>query len=114
MHRTPVALLAASALALASCSSAADSEPPKATATVIKTPSLSATEQREACVDAWSNALQKDADTDLDQEPAECDGLREDDQMDRYMEGLQKRNAINRGDVQECLDDPPCTSLPIP
>lgn len=94
---TTIAVLAAAVLALAGCSSSDDSEPPKATATVTKTPELSAAEQREACVEAWSDALLEDADTDLDQKPGECEGLPGDDQMDRYMEGMQKRNAINRG-----------------
>ncbi|WP_309029113.1 hypothetical protein [Streptomyces alfalfae] len=95
-HITITAILATAALALAGCSSADDSEPPKATATVTKTPKLSVAEQREACVDAWADVLLDDADAELEAEPGECDGLSEGDQMDRYMEGLQKRNEINR------------------
>jgi hypothetical protein len=48
-------------------------------------------------VDAWADALLKDADLWMDAEPAECKGLPRDDRLDRYMEGLQKRNEINRG-----------------
>ncbi|WP_055696503.1 hypothetical protein [Streptomyces silaceus] len=97
MRRTAItALLTAAALALAGCSSSDDSEPPKATKTVTKTPKLSAAEQREACVDAWADVLLADEDAELEAEPEECDGLPDDDQLDRYMEGMQKRNEINR------------------
>jgi hypothetical protein len=72
---------------------------PKPTITVTKTstPPLSAEEARAACVDAWADALLEDADLGMDAEPAECKGLPRDDRLDRYMEGLQKRNEINRG-----------------
>ncbi|MFD9864473.1 hypothetical protein [Streptomyces alboflavus] len=96
MRRTATALLAAATLTLAGCSSSDDSEPSKATATVTKTPRFSAAEQREACVDAWAEVILDNADAELDQEPTECTDLPRDDRMDRYMQGLQKRNAINR------------------
>ena len=100
--RHTTALLAA-ALLLAGgavgCSSDSSDPDPKPTATVTKTatPSLSTTEARAACVDAWAQALLKDAKLSVDEEPAECAGLPGDDRLDRYMEGIQKRNAINRG-----------------
>lgn len=80
------------------CSDSSDPDP-KPTATVTKTaaPSLSTTEARAACVDAWAQALLKDAKLSVDDEPKECEGLPGDDRLDRYMEGMQKRNAINRG-----------------
>ena len=99
--RHTTALLAAALLLAAGavgCSDSSDPDP-KPTATVTKTaaPSLSTTEARAACVDAWADALLEDADLGVDDEPAECKGLPGDDRLDRYMEGMQKRNAINRG-----------------
>ena len=99
MHRT-TALTAAVLLAVlgavgcSSESSGGDSQP---TATVTTTPALSPEEARAACVDAWADALLDDPDLGVDAEPAECEGLSGDDRLDRYMEGLQRRNAINRG-----------------
>lgn len=91
-----VVLLAAGA---AGCSSESSDGDPKPTATVTKTstPSLSTTEARAACVNAWADALLEDADLEVDAEPSECAGLPGDDRLDRYMEGMQKRNEINRG-----------------
>lgn len=102
MRRTTVLLAVTLALAgagVTGCSGSSDGGDPKPTATVTKTatPSLSTTEARAACVDAWAQALLKDADLSVDDEPAECAGLPGDDRLDRYMEGMQKRNAINRG-----------------
>jgi len=101
MHRT-TALTAAVLLAVlgaAGCSSESSSGDTQPTATVTKTttPALSPEEARAACVDAWADALLDDPDLGVDAEPAECEGLPGDDRLDRYMEGLQKRNAINRG-----------------
>lgn len=83
---------------VADCSSDSDGGP-KQTATVTKTatPALSTAEARAACVDAWAEALLQDAKLSVDDEPAECAGLPGDDRLDRYMDGMQKRNAINRG-----------------
>jgi hypothetical protein len=100
MRRTTVLLAVLLTVgAVAGCSDSSGGDDPKPTATVTKTatPSLSTTEARAACVDAWAQALLKDADLGMDAEPAECKGLPGDDRLDRYMEGLQKRNAINRG-----------------
>lgn len=101
MRRTTTALLAAllAVGGVAGCSDSSGADDPKPTATVTKTatPPLSADEARAACVDAWADALLKDADLGMEEEPAACKGLPGDDRLDRYMEGLQKRNEINRG-----------------
>ncbi|WP_328436922.1 hypothetical protein OHA71_06515 [Streptomyces sp. NBC_00444] len=115
MRRTTTVLLAAACLlALAGCSS--DSDEPESTPTVTVTapPSLSAAEAKQACTDAWHTLMTAD-DYDPDSEPAtpvECEGL--EGQADMYMEALQARNAENRARVDECLEDPKCTSVPIP
>jgi hypothetical protein len=98
--RHTTALLATVLLALvgaAGCSSEPSAGDPKPTTTKTSAPALSPEEARAACVDAWADALLDDPDLGVDAEPAECEGLPGDDRLDRYMEGLQKRNAINRG-----------------
>lgn len=99
--RHTTALLAATlllAVGAAGCSDSGSDEPkPEVTVTKTAAPSLSTTEARAACVDAWAQALLKDADLGVDDEPKECAGLPGDDRLDRYMEGMQKRNEINRG-----------------
>ncbi|MFD5493377.1 hypothetical protein ACFWH4_10725 [Streptomyces sp. NPDC127091] len=101
MRRTAAVLLAAAIAAggAVGCSNSSEGGEPKATATVTatKTPTLSAEEARVACVEAWADTLQQDAEAGVDQEPVECVGLPEGDRLDRYMEGLQERNARNRG-----------------
>jgi hypothetical protein len=100
MRRTTTALLAVllTVGGVAGCSDSGGDDPkPAVTVTKTATPSLSAEEARAACVDAWADALLEDADLGVDDEPKACAGLPGDDRLDRYMEGLQKRNAINRG-----------------
>lgn len=102
MRRTTTAGTVLLAVLLAGgCSSGDDGgggDPkPSPSATQPAAPSLSEAEARAACVDAWADALLKDPKLGVDQEPAECAGLPGDDRLDRYMEGLQRRNAINRG-----------------
>lgn len=110
MRRTAVALLAAVTLALSGCS---DSEPerPAVTATATKAPERSQAELRAACVDAWAEAINADADAE---EPAVCADVEGAQHADMYMEGLQQRNQANRDEIAECVDDPSCTSVPIP
>ncbi|MFF9215611.1 hypothetical protein [Streptomyces viridosporus] len=111
--RTTIAIGALLLAALTACSSGSDDKPdePNATATATKTVDQAAA--RQACIDAWAEALQ-DAEVSSEDEPAACDGLPEGDKLDRYMEGLAQRNEANRDEVQDCLDDPTCTSMPIP
>ncbi|MFK4099370.1 hypothetical protein ACI2L1_04655 [Streptomyces sp. NPDC019531] len=115
MRRTTTAVLAVCALALAGCSSS-DQEPEKKTVTVTatKTPELSATEQRTACVDAWAAVIQANTDAGPEDTPTECGSVPEDDQLDVYTEGLQQRNEANRAEIDACVADPTCTSVPIP
>jgi hypothetical protein len=107
--------MAAAVLALAGCSSSdgsgggGDDGKPTASAS----PTLDAAAQREACVTAWAKAIQAGQE-DVDPEPEACVGLPADDRLDRFMEGMQQRNKANREGVAECLEDPTCTSLPIP
>jgi hypothetical protein len=113
---TTAALLTAAVLALAGCAGSGGDSKPEATATVTapKTPELSAAEQRAACVDAWAVLLQGDADLGIEDAPAECGSVPDGDQLDVYMDGLAQRNQANRDAVGECVDDPSCTSVPVP
>ncbi|MFE7856031.1 hypothetical protein [Streptomyces sp. NPDC057403] len=111
MRRTTIALLAATSLGVAGCSSSGDSKP-QPTVTVTKTPKLSAAEQQQTCVDAWAKAYH--ASTDPTETPAACDGLAEEAQTKAQFDGLMKRNKENIQAGQDCLADPACTSLPVP
>lgn len=113
-HTTAAVLLTAAAFALTGCSSSDPKPEATVTATATKTPTQSAAELRAACVNAWAAVLQEDADSDPDQAPSDCAGVPESDQLDAYMDGLQQRNQANRDSAKDCLDDPTCTSLPIP
>lgn len=113
MRHTTTVLLAVVCLAVAGCSSGG--EPAKTvTATVTASPSLSEAEAKQACVDAWLTVLTADG-YDPDAEPVtpgECGGLS--GQATMYAEALAARNQANRDELDECLDDPSCTSVPIP
>lgn len=100
---TAVALLAAS-LALAGCSSSSSHDKPTPTVTVTKTPKLSAAEQTKACVDAWADAIDRDA--SADDTPAACEGLSDSAQLDAYMKGLSERNRRAQASFKACTDDP--------
>ncbi|MFF1400224.1 hypothetical protein ACFVZD_41450, partial [Streptomyces sp. NPDC058287] len=77
--------------------SGGDDKPEKPAPTVTATQTVDRADAREACVDAWAQLLLDDSEAGVEDEPSECAGLPADDRLDRYMEGLQKRNAINRG-----------------
>jgi len=112
---TAIAVLTTAALALAGCSASAGDDPkPTATVTATKAPTLSAAEQRTACVDAWAALLQANSDAPSDQAPTACDDVPESDRLAAYVEGMQQRNQANRDTLTDCLDTPGCTSLPIP
>lgn len=111
MRRTTVALLAAVGLALSGCSSSSEPEKPAATVTAATTPKQSQAELRAACVDAWAEAIDAGAGAE---EPAVCADVEGAQHADMYMEGLRQRNQANRDEIAECMDDPSCTSVPIP
>ncbi|MFE2046649.1 hypothetical protein ACFXAZ_38210, partial [Streptomyces sp. NPDC059477] len=75
-------------------------------------------EDRQACVDAWAETISNrpagfDPDTDSDAEPDACAGIPGDDWLDAYTDGLQQSNETGRNEIDECLEDPSCTSIPI-
>ncbi|WP_112466679.1 hypothetical protein [Streptomyces triticisoli] len=115
MHtRTTAMAVAVLALVLSACSSKPDQPDATPTATATATPTIDQAAARQACVDAWADVLQADPDAGLEDEPVPCDGLPKGDRIDRYMEGLQQRNKANRDRVAACVEDPACTSVPIP
>lgn len=111
MRRATVALLAAVGLALSGCSSDSAPEKPAASVTATKAPERSQAELRAACVDAWAEAIDAGAE---DEEPAVCADVEGAQHADMYMEGLRQRNQANRDEIAECVEDPSCTSVPIP
>lgn len=104
-------ILLACLLALTGCSSDSEPEKPAVTVTATKTPERSQAELRAACVDAWAEAIDADADAE---EPAVCADVEGAQHADMYMEGLRQRNQANRDEIAECSEDPTCTSVPIP
>jgi hypothetical protein len=113
MHARTAACAALLTLAaLTACSGSSDGKPVAPTVTVTKT--IDPAVARTACVDAWADVIRQNDDVGIEDEPAACDGLPEGDRLDRYMEGLQQVSKANRDQVAECVDDPSCTSVPIP
>jgi outer membrane murein-binding lipoprotein Lpp len=111
MRRT-ITLLAAACLALAGCSSS-DSDgdkPAKPTPAASETPTLSAEEQVQACVDA----VAADPDGAEENRPAECAELDSGEWLDALFDGTRQANEANRREIAECVEDPTCTSVPIP
>ncbi|MGA5076239.1 hypothetical protein ACPC37_01230 [Streptomyces griseoincarnatus] len=108
---TLAATLLTLAALTASCSSDSSDDKPAAT-TSASAPSATAdpAEARQACVDAWAETISNrpsdfNAETDTDTEPAECEGLPEDEWTDRYMDGLQQANQSGRDALQDLIDD---------
>jgi hypothetical protein len=114
MRHTATAVALAAVLALAGCTTS-EPDKPAVTVTATKTPELSAAEQKQACVDAWlavMTADDYDPDEGLDARPGVCEELP--GQAGMYAEALQARNQANRDEIAECVEDPACTSMPIP
>lgn len=119
MRRTTVLLAAVLLLvgAAVDCSSGGEPEKETVTVTASASPSLSEAEARQACVDAWRAWFDNepegyDPDTDpLPSLPA-CEGRH--DRAELGFEALKERNEENRARLDECLDDPGCTEMPIP
>jgi ABC-type glycerol-3-phosphate transport system substrate-binding protein len=101
---TITVVLAAALLTLTACSATSESDgkpSPTVTATVTATPTLSAAEQRQACVEAWADTIAArpdgfNPDTDSDTKPAECESIAEGDSLDVYMDGLMLSNQRAR------------------
>jgi len=116
MRRT-IILLAAACFALAGCSdsSSDDDKPqPAVTETVTATPSLSQAEARQACIDEWLAIMTESPgeEVDFEAQPAVCEGLPK--QLEMYSQAVLERGAANRERIDECVEDPTCTSVPIP
>lgn len=103
------ALAAALLLGLAACGTTATPDQPAATATTA-TPTLSADEQRKACVDAIAATISArpsdfNPDTDSDPKPDACATIPEDDYLDAYMDGLQQSNKAGQDALQKAIED---------
>ncbi|MBL3669065.1 hypothetical protein JL475_24340 [Streptomyces sp. M2CJ-2] len=105
------ALLALAALT-AGCSNDSSDDKPAAATTAPQPPAatIDPAEARQACVDAWADTISDrpadfDPEADSDTEPAECEGLPEDEWTDRYMEGLEQSNQAGRDALQDLIDE---------
>lgn len=115
-----VSVVTVLALALAGCSSSGGGggkpEPAPSPTTASPTPSESPTVDKEAarqaCKDGWKAALDT-SHVDVDDEPASCLDV-PGESAKLYAEALVERNAANRERLDDCLEDPACTEMPIP
>lgn len=106
---TAAAAVAALAL-LVSCSSDTGDgdkpDPPRRSA------SADPAAAREACVQAWADAFKKNPDVDLeDDEPAVC-ATAPGRKSSMYLEGVRKKLDDGRQRLEECGEDPSCTTEP--
>jgi uncharacterized protein YceK len=107
---TVAAAVAVLTLALAGCGSSGEDDKPEAPASSAPaSATLDEAAARQACVDAWVTVLQSGS----EEEPEPCKGL-SGQRMDMYADALVKYNQANRDRLGECLDDPSCTSVPLP
>ncbi|MEU3426607.1 hypothetical protein [Streptomyces gardneri] len=111
---TTAALTAGLLLALTACGTA--DNPPATPASkpgaeaATSSPTLSATEQRKACVDAWAATIGArptdfNPETDSDPTPDACATIPESDSLDAYMDGLQQRNKAGQDELQRQIDE---------
>lgn len=109
---TAAAILAVAALALTACSSGSDDKPTQpASSSASASPPIDRTAARQACVDAWVQALE-DGTADADNEPSVC-GAVPGQSAEMYAEALLQHNKANRERLDDCLEDPSCTEMPV-
>lgn len=117
--RTAIASLAvALLLGLTACGTTAKPDQPAATATTT-TSTLSADEQRQACVDAIAATISArpsdfNPDTDSDPKPDACATIPEDDYLDAYMDGLQQSNKAGLDELEKAIEDAASAATPSP
>ncbi|MGW9437949.1 hypothetical protein [Streptomyces sp. NPDC055607] len=104
------ALAAVLLLGLTACGTATEEPEQPAVTTVTGTPTLSADEQRKACVDAIAATIRArpndfNPDTDSDPKPDACATIPESDYLDAYMDGLKQSNQAGIDDLQKAIED---------
>ncbi|WP_461712381.1 hypothetical protein [Streptomyces sp. DSM 41013] len=116
IRTTAAAVGAVLALALTACSSDETPDRPQETdSSAPASPSADTAAAEQACKDAWSQATEngaiEDGSVSVDNPPAECDGVKNGAGLaaDAIREHIQK----GRNRMEDCLDDPSCTELPI-
>lgn len=90
---------------------APDASASSSSAVASPTPTVDVEAARQACKQGWLDGFE-DGSVDDGQIPTECDGVPNSAQIG--MEALQERNAANRERMDDCLENPACTELPIP
>ena len=120
MRTITAAAVAVLALTLTACGNSdngdGDGKPEPATtsttATVSATPTVDRAAAREECVDAWLELLEAGG-ASADNQPTVCEQV-PGQSAAMYAEALRQHNAANREQLDDCLEDPSCTELPIP
>src|SRR5687768_2324103 len=119
MRTITAAAVAVLALTLTACGSSndgGDGKPEPATSspttTVSATPTVDRAAARQACIDAWVELLEA-GDASADNQPTVCEQV-PGQSAAMYAEALRQHNAANREQLDDCLEDPSCTELPIP
>lgn len=118
IRTTTAGVLAVLALTLTACGSSdgGDGKPEPAPATsspaATASPTVDRAAARQECIDAWIELLEN-GNADAENEPTVCEQV-PGQSAAMYAEALRQRNAANREQMDECLEDPSCTELPIP
>lgn len=106
-----IAAAAVAVLALTGCSSGSDDKPQApAGGSAAASPTVDREAARRACVNGWLSALERDPDTE--DEPAVCSQV-PGQRAAMYAEAVRRQLQGNRDRMDDCLEDPACTELPI-
>jgi hypothetical protein len=115
IRMTAAAIGAVLALALTACSSDETPDRPETASSAPASPSADTAAAEKACKDAWTRAVKEgavdDGSVSVENPPAECDGVK--DQAGLAADALREDIQEGRDRMEDCLDDPACTELPI-
>jgi hypothetical protein len=118
IRTTTATAFAVLALTLTACSSSGsgggdDKLATSATSsTASPSPTIDRAAARQACINQWVDLLEADS-ASAENEPAVCKQI-PGKSAEMYAEALRQRNEANRKPLDDCLEDPSCTALPVP
>jgi hypothetical protein len=111
--RTTAAAVAVLGLALTGCSSSDDKpeQPSAPSSSAAPSPTVDQAAAERACKEAWRQAVE-DGSASADNYPAACEGVP--NSAGLGAEAIREHRAAGRKRLDDCLEDPSCTELPIP